>query len=190
MDAVNEKDGRAFAVLRERDSPVAPVEAALFTANEVGELVDALSGKRVVSRSRAKDGASGQKDLSPGSFRSFVVLLHQSSLWAIKEKARLLESNRAWGTAHGVEKPISGNGPLIWRPYVLRHSVRGLWRRLWPGNQRYAWRSSFSRRSCRQTFGRRLSWLRPSFRPFSDRLSAIWLPFGRPFFRRTTLKRS
>jgi hypothetical protein len=82
---VDEKYRRAFAVLGEGDPSVAPFEPSFFSANEVDELIDTLSGKRVVSRGSAKEGSAGQQDFLPGSFRLFVVLLHQSSLGSVKE---------------------------------------------------------------------------------------------------------
>src|ERR1700692_3553689 len=100
MNAVDQENRRTAATLGERDPSVTPVEAAFFASNQVGELIDALSRKGIIGSRSAKDGTAGQKNFSPRSF-SLVVLLHHSSHRSVKEKARLLESNRASGTAHG-----------------------------------------------------------------------------------------
>ena len=100
MNSVDEENGRAFAALGEGDSPVTPIEAALFSANEVGELVDALTGKGVVSGGDAKQGAPGEEDFSPrsfgrfGSFAFVVVLHHTSKLAAVFMRKRGRHSQR------------------------------------------------------------------------------------------------
>jgi len=79
MNAVDQENRWTLAALCERDPSVAPVKAALFATNQVGELVDTLSGKSVIGGGSAQDRAAGQKNFSP----------------------RSLESNRASGAAHG-----------------------------------------------------------------------------------------
>ena len=55
---MNEKDWWALAVLGESDPPVTPFEPSFFSTNEVDELINAFSGKRVVSRGGAKEGSA------------------------------------------------------------------------------------------------------------------------------------
>src|SRR5438445_3016105 len=85
VNAVNEKHWRTVAVLGERDSPVTPIEAPLVSANQIGELVDALASKGIVGGRYAKQCATGQEDFSPGWF-AFVVVLHHASFRSVKKK--------------------------------------------------------------------------------------------------------
>src|SRR6185312_11654113 len=86
MNAVNEENRRTFAALGEGNTPVAPLEATLFTANQIGELIDALPRESVVSSGNSEQGAARQKNLSPGSrvlvdaLVDAVVVLHHTSL--------------------------------------------------------------------------------------------------------------
>jgi len=119
MNAMDQENRRTLAPLGERDAPVAPIKAALFTANEVRQLVDAFSRKSIVRGRRPKEEFFARVLLAR---RSPALLLarsikkkrhriyhrirhmrpqHKSST---RQKARLLESNRASGTAHGVGK--------------------------------------------------------------------------------------
>ena len=41
-------------------------QTALFTADQIGQLVDALAGERVVCCGGAEDRSAGQQDFSPG----------------------------------------------------------------------------------------------------------------------------
>ncbi len=59
LDPVNEEDRRAFAVPGEGDPSVTPFEPSFLSTNEVDELIDAFSRKRVVSRGCAKEGSAG-----------------------------------------------------------------------------------------------------------------------------------
>ena len=59
---MNEKERRSFPVFGEGDSPVAPIEATIFTADEIGELVDALSRKSIVRCCRSEDGGARQQN--------------------------------------------------------------------------------------------------------------------------------
>src|SRR5438105_13241483 len=59
VDSMDQKDRWAFATLGESDASVAPIEATLFSADQIGELVDALPGKRIIGCSDAKQGATG-----------------------------------------------------------------------------------------------------------------------------------
>jgi hypothetical protein len=59
MDAVDQENRGTLAALGERDPSVAPVEAAFFAANQIGELVDTLPRKSIIGSGRAEDGAAG-----------------------------------------------------------------------------------------------------------------------------------
>jgi hypothetical protein len=56
---MNEKDRWAFAVLGEGDPSVTPFEPSFFPTNEVDELIDTLSSKRVISRGNAEERSAG-----------------------------------------------------------------------------------------------------------------------------------
>ena len=82
MNAVNEENRRTFASLGEGNTPVAPLESTLFTVNQVGQLIDALPRKSVVSSGNPEQGTARQKNFSPGSWVlvDAVVVLHHTSL--------------------------------------------------------------------------------------------------------------
>src|SRR5512132_3774818 len=111
MNAVDEENRRAFATLGKGDPSVSPLEAAFLSADQVGELVDALACERIVGSGSGEDRPTGQQNLAPRSF-AFVVLLHTPHFALVKEKARLLESNRASGTAHGGQRIYLRERPL------------------------------------------------------------------------------
>ena len=73
MNTVNKKHRRAAASSSESDPVASPLEAALFTADEVGELVYTFSSECVVGGGGANMGAARQYDLAP----AIVVILHR-----------------------------------------------------------------------------------------------------------------
>jgi hypothetical protein len=79
VNTVDEKDWRSASPLGESDAALAPVEPAFFTADEIGEMVDALSGKGIVRSGDAEQRTAGKKDLSPGCIAYFdlVGIVHQ-----------------------------------------------------------------------------------------------------------------
>jgi hypothetical protein len=73
---MNEENRRAISSFGEGDSPAPPIESTLFATNEIGELVDALSGKRIISRGGAKESAPGHEDPAP----AIIVFFHRWKL--------------------------------------------------------------------------------------------------------------
>ena len=96
------------ATLRSRQS-----KPPSLTTNQVGEFVDALSRKRVVGGSRAKEGAAGQQDFLRQGPCAFVVVLHQSSLTgrSRKKKRGYLRVTAPRALRTGTGESISGSGP-------------------------------------------------------------------------------
>src|SRR3954463_9465421 len=110
MDPVDQQYRWSVAPLGERNAAIAPVEAAFLTPDEVGELVDAFPCKSVICRCRAKDGAAGQQNFSPG-WLSLVVVLHRSSLRSAEKKRGYLRVTALWELRTGEAKSTAGNGP-------------------------------------------------------------------------------
>src|SRR3954471_21149332 len=110
MDPVNQQHRWPVAPLGDGNAPIAPLEAAFLTPDEVGELVDAFPCKSVICRCRAKDGAAGQQNFSPG-WLSLVVVLHRSSLRSAEKKRGSLRVTALWELRTGEAKLIAGNGP-------------------------------------------------------------------------------
>jgi len=73
---VNEENRRTATSFGKRDAGAAPFEPAFFTTDEIGELVDAFSGKRVVRSGGADNGAARESDLSP----AILATVHRCEL--------------------------------------------------------------------------------------------------------------
>src|SRR5436853_2729212 len=79
MDSVDQQNRWATAAFGECDAALPPLEAALFAADKVGEVIDSLAREGVVGSSSAEQRAAGKQNLSPRCVPFFQVfsIVHQ-----------------------------------------------------------------------------------------------------------------